>query len=99
MDNNQDSMIVKYLMNLIEQLERKLAYPKNTWKRREELQAEIAEAKQRLEAVSGQSRSGGNTSSRNSTSQTAQRRSNTKHRDTDDRPARSLPRLLEVNYR
>ncbi len=39
MDNHQDSMIAKHLTSLVEDLERKLANPKNTWKRREELQA------------------------------------------------------------
>ena len=100
-------MIAKHLTSLVEDLERKLANPKNTWKRREELQAEIADAQKRLDAVSGRNRKRGTTSDglrqvgnyRQPSSRTAQRRSRTMPGDSPQKTARALPRLLEVNYR
>ena len=99
MNNNQDFMIYRHLENLIDELERKLAFPKNDWRRREQLQAEIADAQKRLAVVSGRNRKSGTTREPGLSSRTAQRRTNPRREDTSTKPARPLPRLLEVNYR
>lgn len=96
---NQDSTIIRHLENLIEELERKLAFPKNDWRRREQLQAEIADAQKRLAVVSGRNQKRGTISDRTSINRTAQRRADTRQEETSQKPARPLPRRLEVNYR
>ena len=51
MDNDRESAIQLHLQEWLQTLEGRLANPKNNWKRREELQSEIDDAKKRLAAV------------------------------------------------
>ncbi len=48
MNAYSDHVILGYLRNLLRELERKLSFPKNDWRRREELLAEIRDVKQRI---------------------------------------------------
>ncbi len=43
-----DHIILGYLRNLLQELGRKLIFPKNDWKRRKELLAEIQDVKKRI---------------------------------------------------
>ena len=104
MDDNRDPMIIKHLENLIQDLERKFAYPKNDWRRREQLQKEIQEAKQRLETVARSNRR----SSRDRSYSRSQRASTVaaEYRDETDlstpsensRPKKLAAHLLDVSY-
>ena len=48
MNAYSDHVILGYLRNLLLELERKLSFPKNDWKRRKELLAEIQDVKKRI---------------------------------------------------
>ena len=52
MNSYQDGTITRHLITLIQELERKLAYPKNDWRRKEQLHTELVEAKNRLKTLS-----------------------------------------------
>lgn len=51
MDNDHESAIQLHLQEWLETLERRLANPKNNWKRLQEIQSEIDDAQKRLAAV------------------------------------------------
>ncbi|MCM1984414.1 hypothetical protein [Lyngbya confervoides] len=55
MDFHQDQIIRGYLHNLVQELELKLHYPRNDWRRREELLEQVADAKDRLAAFEARS--------------------------------------------
>ena len=50
-DNDRESAIQLHLQEWLQTLEDRLANPKNTWKRIEEIQSQIDDAKKRLAAV------------------------------------------------
>lgn len=51
MDSDQTPVIQMHLQELLQELDRKLTNPKNTWKRREDIQADIVDAQKRLAVV------------------------------------------------
>ena len=55
MNTNSDLVILGYLQNQLQGLERKLTFPKNDWRRREEILAEIRDVKQRIRIFKKQS--------------------------------------------
>ena len=48
---NQDNVIRAHLQDWIQLLEERLDYPKNSWKRQQDLNQELSDAQKRLQAI------------------------------------------------
>ena len=105
MEQHQDSILAGHLTSLIDELERKLAFPKNDWRRKEQLQAELTDAHQRLATLSRPhrkfNRDGLRTTRehRSSHGRTQQVRMEASIVGATTSVSRSRPQKLEINYR
>ncbi len=85
MNSDREPVIQIYLRDLILELEQKLEYPKNSWKRQEDLKAQIADAEKRLRFITRKKRSS--------------RRSSDGDRSDQTRSQRPMSRAQVISYR